>query len=222
MGKLSLAYDGSLSFESEEKFDVIAVHGLGVTSPRTWIAYEREGQKGTHGREFIWLVDLDMLPSIIPGSRIWTFDYNSNYYQESSAADLVGLGDMLLSAIEKVRRDRGNQNNTVMKSILFIGSCFGGLVVAQALVRAAEIQRRHSWILFSTIGTIFLGTPFGGTKSVGLAQWRTQIGKVMGKEVSNSLLHYLDNDSSARSKLVETFCSIAVATERPGTPFPQY
>lgn len=52
------------------------------------------------------------------------------------------------------------------RPIIFIASCFSGLLVAQALVRA-DMSYNHrssenSKLLRSLIGLVFLGTPFGG------------------------------------------------------------
>lgn len=79
------------------------MHGLDTTSPKTWIAYERDGPPSLRGRAYNWLSDDDMLPAVVPKARIWTFDYNANYHSNASVVDLLALGDMLLRSLSAVR-----------------------------------------------------------------------------------------------------------------------
>ena len=84
---------------------IIAVHGLDTSSPRTWIAYERDGPPDTRGCAFNWLADEDMLPAVVPMARIWTFDYNANYHSNASVIDLLALGEMLLRSLSDMRKN---------------------------------------------------------------------------------------------------------------------
>ena len=102
---------------------IIAVHGIETTSPKTWIAYERDEEP--KGRSFNWLKDANMLPSVIKGARIWAFDYNSNYSHNAQTVRIDGLAATLLCHILDRRKDFES------RKIVFIGSCFGGIVVAE-------------------------------------------------------------------------------------------
>lgn len=82
---------------------IVAVHGLDTSSPKTWVAYERDGPADSRGRTFNWLSDDDMLPAVVPKARIWTFDYNANYHSNASVVDLLALGEMLLRSLSEVR-----------------------------------------------------------------------------------------------------------------------
>jgi hypothetical protein len=66
-----------------------------------------------------------MLPSVVPHARIWAFDYNSNYSTNAQKVKLTALGDILLAFIQNSKEEFGT------RPLVFIGSCFGGLVVAQ-------------------------------------------------------------------------------------------
>jgi hypothetical protein len=101
---------------------IIAVHGIETTSPKTWVAYEQDTEP--KGRAYNWLKDVDMLPSVIPGARIWAFDYNSNYSHDAQTVRIDGLGVILLNCI----KDRYEDFES--RKLVFIGSCFGGIVVA--------------------------------------------------------------------------------------------
>ena len=82
---------------------IVAVHGLDTSSPKTWLAYEKDGPAEVRGRAFNWLCDDDMLPAVVPKARIWTFDYNANYHSNASVVDLLALGEMLLRNLSEVR-----------------------------------------------------------------------------------------------------------------------
>ena len=76
-----------------------------------------------------------MLPSVVPQARIWAYDYISNCYSDNAPEiDILGLGDSLLEIL------RGAHDKGVVKRLLvFIGSCFGGIVVAQVRLLACVL-----------------------------------------------------------------------------------
>jgi hypothetical protein len=66
-----------------------------------------------------------MLPLVVKGARIWAFDYNSNYSHDAQTVRVDGLATTLLSCIQ----DRHDDFKS--RKFIFIGSCFGGIVVAE-------------------------------------------------------------------------------------------
>jgi len=66
-----------------------------------------------------------MLPSVISNARIWVFDYNSNYSHDAQTVRIDGLATILLNSIVDKAEDFKS------RKIVFIGSCFGGIVVAE-------------------------------------------------------------------------------------------
>jgi hypothetical protein len=66
-----------------------------------------------------------MLPQVVPQARIWVFDYNSNYSTNAQKVKLTDLGQILLAFIWDSKEGLGK------RPFVFIGSCFGGLVVAK-------------------------------------------------------------------------------------------
>jgi hypothetical protein len=66
-----------------------------------------------------------MLPHVVPQARIWVFDYNSNYSTNAPKVKLTAIGQNLLALIWDSKEGLGT------RPFVFIGSCFGGLVVAQ-------------------------------------------------------------------------------------------
>lgn len=69
-----------------------------------------------------------MLPSVVKGARIWAFDYNSNYSHDAQTVKVDGLATALLNFM-KDRRD-----DFKSRKIIFIASCFGGVVVAEVRI----------------------------------------------------------------------------------------
>ena len=71
-----------------------------------------------------WLSDGDMLPAALPKPRIFTYDWNANYFGDAPVQTLLGHADTLLGLVAEVH---GSQS----RPIIFIASCFGGLIVAE-------------------------------------------------------------------------------------------
>ncbi|KAM0804501.1 hypothetical protein BDR22DRAFT_878961 [Usnea florida] len=184
--------------------DVIAVHGIETQSPRTWTFYERDEEP--RGRGTNWLCDEDMLPKVLPQARIWAYDYNSNCYSDNAQEiDILALGDTFL-AILKEHQEQGIRE----RMLVFIGSCFGGIVIAQALVRAFRNRARYKRLIDSTVGVVFLGTPFRGTGSTGIAQWLVLIRRFMGKETSESLLEGLREKDNSLNNTIHEFAEMMI------------
>lgn len=77
-----------------------------------------------------------MLPSVIKGARIWVFDYNSNYSHDAQTVRVDGLAATLLNCI----KDRCDDFES--RKIVFIGLCFGGIVVAEVRISKHELFLR--------------------------------------------------------------------------------
>ncbi|OCL09319.1 hypothetical protein AOQ84DRAFT_404825 [Glonium stellatum] len=184
---------------------IIAVHGIETSSPKTWTAYEQD--MDPKGRSFFWLKDTDMLPSVIKGARTWAFDYNSNYSHDAQRVRIDGLAETLLSCIKDKRDDFES------RKIVFIGSCFGGIVIAAALSAAAhETHDEQKKAIFKqTAGVIFLGTPLRGTRTAKFAGWKNLVFGILGNdESSETLLKDLEEDSSRLESLVADFGKLTI------------
>lgn len=79
---------------------------------------------------------------MVPQARIWAYDYNSSCYSDNAPEiDILALGDTFLEIL------RGAQGKGVgTRALIFVGSCFGGILVAQV---------RHSLSLL-TLGSYAL------------------------------------------------------------------
>lgn len=152
-----------------------------------------------------------MLPSVIPGARIWVFDYNSNYSRNAQTVWIDGLAVTLLECI-KNRYDEDFK----LRKLVFIGSCFGGVVVAASLEKAsheAEDKRKKA-IFDQTAGVIFLGTPLRGTRVATLAGWKNFVFGILGSNQgsSSTILSQLEANSSTLDTLVAEFGKLTKAT----------
>ena len=76
-----------------------------------------------------------MLPKTIPEGRVWVYNYNANCYSDKAQeADILGLGESFLEVLWIAKdKDIGK------RALVFIGSCFGGIVVAQVSHAASVI-----------------------------------------------------------------------------------
>ncbi|KAM3077065.1 hypothetical protein ACMFMF_004980 [Clarireedia jacksonii] len=198
--------DGS---KGDTNVDIIAVHGIETISPKTWIAYQQDTEPRGHACN--WLEDDNMLPSVIKGARIWAFDYNSNYSHNAQTVWINGLATTLLNCIKDRHDDFKSRN------IVFVGSCFGGIVVAEALLTASRETKdeRKRAVADQTVGVIFLGSPLRGAQAATFAGWQNFISGFIGlsKESSCTLLKDLEANSSRLESLVADFGKLTVPSQ---------
>ena len=119
---------------------------------RTWTAHERDEEP--RGRARNWLRDEDMLPHILPQARIFLYEYNSNCYSDNAQEiDILGLGESFLAML-----DAAEDNGIGKRSLLFIGSCFGGIVVAQVCLPAFSTLGSYMLLICLLTMTLLAGT----------------------------------------------------------------
>lgn len=128
---------------STANIDVVAIHGHGGHWQMSWT----DRDSGV-----FWLRDL--LPTIIPESRILSFGYNASNASNTSVEDIAVT---LLSELFQLRRDTG----TIDRALIFLASSFGGLLTKGALgidpndTDSSELSK----IISSTHGIMFFGVP---------------------------------------------------------------
>ncbi|TGO31109.1 hypothetical protein BPAE_0001g00030 [Botrytis paeoniae] len=152
--------------------DIVAVHGLGATPSTTWTKAPKPQEHldrhtelsitapPTRANKFEdrinWLSNPKMLPANVTDARIMAFNYDSNWYGDDAIkVRLDHVADDLRRKILRQRKDCSS------RPLIFIGHCFGGLVIEKAL-----IQSQMSKILDGTTGVVLLGTPHRGTDNV--------------------------------------------------------
>ncbi|KAH6967166.1 hypothetical protein EDB82DRAFT_542181 [Fusarium venenatum] len=176
---------------AEKKVDIIFMHGLDAHSPKTWLAWEIEDDPDSG--DVNWLSDKHMLPSSMPYARILTYDWNANYDITASSDRFLGHADTLLDRVYVHREELCR----LQTPVIFVASCFSGLLLAQALVRAADRYHprgaKYRQILDFTVGVAFLGTPFSGSWETGytVADLRVAVAIQSGSEYNRELMEYL-------------------------------
>jgi len=189
------------STSPEIKIDIVAIHGLDTEAPKTWVAYEKEGD--LNSRPVHWLKDEDMLPSVIPAARIFSYNWNANTFSDAAVDDLLGHANALLDKLHQ-QRCSGQQH----RPIIFIASCFGGLLLSKALNLASASRSEYHDIVASTVGIAFLGTPFRGTPAASATVVRTRLASIVGMTASDRLVRDLDGKSGVFEDIVQTFSNL--------------
>jgi hypothetical protein len=156
------------------------------------------------GRRVNWLDDSDMPPAAVPDASIFTYDWNANYFEDAPVQTLLGHADSLLA------HTKGIQSSS-NRPIIFVASCFGGLVLAEALTRAAQEGSPYRQVLFSTVGIVFLATPFHGADAHREAQWHVVVAGIMGEQTSDRLVRDLDRRHDFVLQRVQKFAEVANA-----------
>ncbi|KAI9786679.1 MAG: hypothetical protein M1839_006230 [Geoglossum umbratile] len=173
--------------------DIIAVQGLASAYERTWT------KKAEDGTKVMWLKDL--LPEDLPCARILTFEYNSNWIENPANVDLEQCAHDLLQAIIWDRSHRGEKRMCKTMSrrpLIFVGHSYGGLVIKQAMVCAAECKPERAWydnwqsIVTSVSGIIYLGTPHDGSRLARYGIIKTKLWTALGRMANPKLLKPLE------------------------------
>ena len=81
----------------------------------------------------------------------------------------------------------------------------------QALESASRDQMKYEYLLRSTTGMAFLGTPLQGTATASIADWVALIRGFIGKETSRALLQSLKENASSLNTLIQDFSNMAIA-----------
>ncbi|CAH0045530.1 unnamed protein product [Clonostachys solani] len=133
------------------RVDIVAVHGLGAIPDITW----KEKASSIN-----WLSHDDMLPKAVPEARILRFGYDSLWMGETAIrTSLSTIAYKLLLSLNIMRAE------DLERPLIFIGHCFGGLVIERALNLAKMRQGKYPGVFDSSIGVVFLGTPHRGSRS---------------------------------------------------------
>ncbi|RMJ03475.1 hypothetical protein CDV36_014999 [Fusarium kuroshium] len=170
----------------EIEVDVVAIHGIGALPSNTW----------THPKTKVnWLEEKSMLPAALPRSRIMAFGYDSLWYGDTGTKKSIeGVARKMLNSLKQARE------NCPHRPIIFIGHCFGGLV----------LQKAHSWthLSKSVVGMVFLGTPhYGIANSSGLTTQGHiyQAISKMSRVVEDNALRNMVHDDDVLRETVDSF-----------------
>ncbi|KAM0799817.1 hypothetical protein BDR22DRAFT_854308 [Usnea florida] len=174
--------------------DIIAIHGLGTMTPRTW---EYRTEIGAVN----WLSEPNMLPKIVPSARIYTFSWNASYSKDAPVIRIVNVAEIFLSNL----RSQRDEEDSHSRPLVFIGSCFGGLIITKALEIANTHDSIYRKLLLATSGVVFLGSPLQGARAAKAAEWHVMIAGILNRHPSQTLLQDLDGSTRALRETTHRF-----------------
>jgi hypothetical protein len=127
------------------------------------------------------------------------FSYDSTYYGQTAIAQRLSL-----IAEQLLRELISSRSQCRRRPILFVGHCFGGIVIEKALVLAKLRIEEYGMILQSTAGAVFLGTPHRGTAAQTLVRQVLVILSIF-RRVEPGLLQLLRLNSESLRDLLYDF-----------------
>ncbi|KAI0100211.1 hypothetical protein GGR51DRAFT_564237 [Nemania sp. FL0031] len=204
---------------NQETIDIVAIHGLDSRSPDAWTVWVKDGDPKSGNVH--WLKDPHMLRSKIGNARILTHDWPASV-GEGTSMGIFDLAQDLLSSLHEHRSRTG----TTRRPIIFVASCFGGLIVAKALTMSSapctdSTDGRYEHILRYTVGVAFLGTHFKETDTLlyDITLMRIVAARDARSESTEELAEYLRNIKS-RSYLKEMIGAFCYLKDSPKYKFP--
>ncbi|PVF97371.1 TPR-like protein [Serendipita vermifera] len=160
--------------------DIVAIHGFGGHSERSWTA-----ANGT-----MWLRDL--LPLDIPNARILTYGYDldTRSFTSTSIQSIFRHAEAFVAGLTEVRSENRE------RPIIFLAHSLGGIILkkALALCQVADYGSDRRCIKVSTHAILFFGTPHSGANGVDLARWMAKLLSIY-MFTDDTTLKELDRDS---------------------------
>ncbi|KAJ5621527.1 TPR-like protein [Penicillium herquei] len=141
-----------------------------------------------------------MLPSVLPRSRIIVYNYHSRWHADAPKTRLQACGEELVHSIHQFRKGTDSQ-----RPIIFVGHSLGGNVIQSALL-FADKSDDYDYLPKITVGLIFLGSPFRGSKMqvyASIAAWSMTAADSHGEILQDMTYH----NSVLRDRL-QCFCKI--------------
>ncbi|KAL1962274.1 hypothetical protein VTN77DRAFT_9864 [Rasamsonia byssochlamydoides] len=176
--------------------DIVAVHGIGADPYFTWVT-----------NQVHWLENAEMLPQRFPDARIMSFGYESQWFGAHAVKiSLLSVAEDLLQDLDEARK------HCATRPMIFIGHCFGGLVIQQALLNARLRKGSVQSIFDHTVGVVFLGTPFRGTGEI-TAQGLLHSAVAAGCDVQPAVLGHLRREDNTLNYVVQEFSRLCKEDE---------
>ncbi|RYP42870.1 hypothetical protein DL768_010174 [Monosporascus sp. mg162] len=176
----------------EAEVDIIAVHGLGSNVDWSWTW--KDGDKRVN-----WLRDPDMLPAKVTKSRIIAYNYESRWHAAAPKTRLQLCGEDLIHGVHSFR---GGPSD---RPIVFVGHSLGGNVIVHGLLHANN-EDKYKYLPEATVGLVFLGTPFRGTKWQPFANSVAQLTRPAGSH--SGIIRELNFDEPMLLDKLHSFCRL--------------
>ncbi|KAI5842142.1 hypothetical protein DFP73DRAFT_480373, partial [Morchella snyderi] len=131
------------------KADIVAVCGLDGHAYGSWA-----GKEDNRGIKRMWL--RDFLREDLPSCRTMIYGYDSRLRGGTGLREVPDYTNILLEELVKARRAPEEQN----RPIVFIAHSFGGILIAEAVVKAKANADKYGALFENTKATIFYATPY--------------------------------------------------------------
>ncbi|KAI9726410.1 MAG: hypothetical protein M1834_009038 [Cirrosporium novae-zelandiae] len=175
----------------EAKVDIVFVHGLRGHPKTTW-----EGVDPGDGERIYWPKDL--LPNIVPESRIFSFGYPTDFatFYPIVTPELIAHTTIDKNSTSLILKlgNRRRETHTETRPIIFVAHSLGGLICANGLSSYYGSDAQGPEVVNNTCGTIFLGTPFKGSNKAAWASMAEKFLRLFGDN-NNQTTKDLDKDS---------------------------
>ncbi|KAG7429090.1 Kinesin light chain [Fusarium oxysporum f. sp. raphani] len=184
---------------AQAEVDIVAVHGLGSHVDWSWTWRDKDRP----GSSVNWLKDPDMLPRVVPKSRILAYNYESRWHVNAPRTRLQLCGEDLVRNLHAFRK--GVQD----RPVVFVGHSLGGLVIQHALL-FADREEEYRYLPRRTFGFISLGSPFRGTRMHGMANFVASLLFIAGSH--RGVLEALGYDNQLLRDKLQEFCRLREST----------
>ena len=133
-----------------------------------------------------------------------TFGYESQWFGEHAVRqDLPSVANSLLLSLRRERRRCPD------RPLLFIGHCYGGLVIQQMLRTAKLHWEQWPGLFSSTTGVVFLGTPHRGTGDMtSRGMLDTMIQQYSQVRIEDAVLESLNAENESLNDIRREFVKI--------------
>lgn len=173
---------------------------------------------GSETTEFNWLKDLkDGIPDGVPGARVMLYHYDSRWLgSDAKEQTLYNVASLFLVSLAEKRTNEKLGETT--RPLVFLAHSMGGLVVAKALTLAATKPEELAYtrILECFAGSIFFGTPFGGSPATFQGMLLANLlEKFSGKAYQSQMLQTLDPNRDSLSELRDDFSRLTFKEPKP-------
>jgi hypothetical protein len=120
----------------------------------------------------------------------------------ASQASIIDHASDFLNGLHEIREEAAE------RPIIFIAHSLGGILLKEALRQSWESRLDLNAIVKSTIATIFMGTPHGGSELASTGLGLEKLAKIIRFDTSDVLLRALKVDSTMLDILVEGFARV--------------
>ncbi|KAI6080516.1 hypothetical protein F4821DRAFT_55383 [Hypoxylon rubiginosum] len=193
---LEILYHGPTNAAEEPvKVDIVAVHGLGSNVDWSWTWQDKSGRRPpVH-----WLKDLDMLPAVVPNTRVTVYSYESRWHANAPKTRLELCGEALVRSLHHFR------SQTLDRPIIFVAHSLGGLVVLHGLLYTDRTEE-FNYLPRNTVGFAALGTPFRGSTMQSLAEKVAWLMTLAGSH--DGIIRELEQDNKHITDKVHAFSQL--------------